>query len=85
MSKVIELTLIGKPGCHLCEDAESVVNQVLAEFDGLVTLTHRDILEDSELFAQYSEQVPVLLLNGKVHNYWRINQERLREAITKCL
>jgi len=77
-----ELTLIGKPGCHLCEEAEAVVAGVIADFDGEITLVQRNILEDDALFAKYSEEIPVLLINGKVHNYWHIDPDRLKAALT---
>jgi glutaredoxin len=86
----IQLTLIGKPGCHLCEDAELVTNTVLAEFRGAHTgvaasvqtsLELLNIEEDRELEAKYREEIPVLLINGKVHNYWRIDPIRLRAAL----
>jgi glutaredoxin len=82
VSPKFQLTLIGKPGCHLCDDAEAVVTNVLAEFPNQVSLTKQSILEDDELFARYSEEIPVLLINGKVHNYWRIDADRLREALS---
>jgi hypothetical protein len=84
----IELTLIGKPGCHLCEDAEVAVDRVLASFLAAnasveVSITQQNILDDAELAARYSEEIPVLLINGKVHNYWRIDEERLALALYK--
>jgi Glutaredoxin-like domain (DUF836) len=78
----IELTLIGKPGCHLCDDAEVVVLEVMSEFADSVSLTKQNILDDDALFARYSEEIPVLLIDGKVHNYWRIDPERLRSALS---
>lgn len=81
MSREIHLTLIGKPGCHLCEDAEAVVSSVLSEGLENVTLTKKNILEDDELFAKYSNEIPVLLIDGEVHNYWRIDPDRLRSAL----
>lgn len=82
----IELTLIGKPGCHLCEDAESAVDRVLVSFlaanpSVAVSITQQNILDDVELAARYSEEIPVLLINGKVHNYWRIDEERFTRAL----
>lgn len=82
----IELTLIGKPGCHLCEDAEAAVGRVLGAFEAKhksaeVSLSHLNILEDAELAAKYSEEIPVLLINGKVHNYWRIDEARFTAAL----
>ena len=81
MSQIIELTLIGKPGCHLCDDAEQVVDAVLKELELELSVDKKNILEDEQLFARYSEEIPVLLINGKVHNYWRIDPERLRSAL----
>jgi hypothetical protein len=90
MSQLVNLTLIGKPGCHLCDDARLVVNTVIAEFKSAhtgvnasvqVQLDEQNILEDDALFQQFSEEIPVLLVNGKVHNYWRIDPVRLRDAL----
>ena len=80
MSREILLTLIGKPGCHLCDEAEVAVQSVLDDFSD-VALEKENILENPELFGKYSEQIPVLLINGQIHNYWRIDTERLREAL----
>jgi len=86
----VNLTLIGKPGCHLCDDARLVVNTVAAEFKAAHTgvnasvqirVEEVDILEDDSLIAKYSEEIPVLLVNGMVHNYWRIDPIRLRDAL----
>jgi uncharacterized protein YutE (UPF0331/DUF86 family) len=83
VSREIVLTLIGKPGCHLCDEAELAVSSVIKDVSKTVSLTKLNILDDSELFDKYSEQIPVLLINGMVHNYWRIDNERLREALVK--
>ena len=86
MSNPIELVLIGKPGCHLCNDAREVVDEVVTEFiaghpAAPITITEQNILEDEALKLKYSEEIPVLLINGKVHNYWRIDDERLKRAL----
>jgi glutaredoxin len=80
------LTLIGKPGCHLCDDArdviESVVGKVREEPNSPeIVLDERSILDDAELHDRYVEEIPVLLINGTVHNYWRIDPLRLRTAL----
>ena len=76
------LTLIGKPECHLCEDARSVVAAVLADFDpASVSLTELSILDDPALLEQYAEEIPVLLIDGRVHNIWRVDPARLRSAL----
>jgi glutaredoxin len=90
MSTTIDLTLIGKSGCHLCDEARVTINAVVgafrAEYTGVarhiqVNLVEHDILVDEDLWNKYSEEVPVLLINGKVHNYWRIDPVRLRGAL----
>jgi len=83
-----ELTLISKPGCHLCEDAEAVIKRVLAEFAAerpsiSFDLIYKNILDDPALHARYAEEIPVLLIDGKVHNYWRIDPLRFVEALRK--
>ena len=86
MSALIELTLIGKPGCHLCDDAREVVDEVVADFlvrhPGVdIVRVEQDINADEALAAKYREEIPVLLINGKIHNYWRIDSERLTRAL----
>ena len=80
-----ELTLIGKPDCHLCEDARAVVAAVLDDFGGSVTLTELSILDDPALLEQYVEEIPVLLIDGRVHNIWRIDPDRLRSALAEAV
>jgi len=77
------LTLIGKPGCHLCDDARAVVTSVIADFSS-VALEEFSILDDTALYEKYVEEIPVLLVNGKVHNIWRIDPDRLRNALTEA-
>ncbi|MGO3885246.1 MAG: glutaredoxin family protein [Mycetocola sp.] len=76
------LTLIGKPGCHLCDDAREVVSSVLDAHPELsVTVEEQNILEDAELHDRYWEEIPVVLINDEVHNYWRIDPVRLERAL----
>ena len=79
----VRLTLISKPGCHLCDDARAVVQTVLAEFSG-VEFTELSILDDAGLFERYSEEIPVVLIDGAVHNIWRIAEGRLRDALSEA-
>ena len=85
MSTEIQLTLIGKPGCHLCDDAQTVIDAVLSEFETSIEVDNKNILDDDALFERYSEEIPVLLINGKVHNYWRIDPDRLRAELQKLI
>lgn len=87
MTQRIQLTLIGKPGCHLCDDARAVIEQVVANTDAaaLIDLEELNILENEELLAKYHDEIPVLLINGKVHNYWHIDPLRFRTALEELL
>ena len=80
------LTLIGKPGCHLCDDARAVVTGVIGDLSARegapqLTLDEVSILDDAALSDRYAEEIPVLLINGQVHNYWRIDPVRLTNAL----
>lgn len=80
------LTLIGKPGCHLCDDARVVVTRVIDDLGSRadapqLTLDEVSILDDAALNDRYAEEIPVLLINGRVHNYWRIDPVRLTTAL----
>lgn len=75
----VRVTLVGKPDCHLCEDAEAVVRAVCGELD--VGWEKRSITEDAELAEEYWEKIPVVLVDGVGHDYWRIDPVRLRAAL----
>lgn len=86
MTREHHLTLIGKPGCHLCDDARVVVQAVIAEVGSTdaaarISLEERSILDDAELAERYAEEIPVLLIDGEVHDYWRIDPVRLKTAL----
>jgi glutaredoxin len=73
------VTLYGKPGCHLCDDARAVVQAVCAELG--VGWTEIDITVDPELFEKYGEQIPVTFVDGRQHDFWRVDPARLRKAL----
>ena len=91
MSKLISLTLLTKPGCHLCEEAKTVVDSAIDKFKSeqssknSIELTEVNILEDQALLEKYSEEIPVLQINGATHAYWRIDPNRLEAAISELL
>ena len=57
------LTLYGKPGCHLCDDARAAVERVTARRE--VPLEQVDISRDPVLYKRYGERIPVLELDGE--------------------
>ncbi|EFE67871.1 redoxin [Streptomyces viridosporus ATCC 14672] len=74
------VTLVRKPGCHLCDEAQVVVEKVCGELG--VRWEQKDITRDPELHEQYWEQIPVVLVDGRQHTFWRVNEDRLRGALT---
>ncbi|MDX6350888.1 MAG: hypothetical protein QOF84_5678 [Streptomyces sp.] len=79
MAGMRTVTLIGKPGCHLCDDARVVIGKVAAELGAAVE--ERDINQDEELYRAYWEQIPVVLVDGEQHTFWRVDEARLRRAL----
>lgn len=74
------MLLLGKPGCHLCDDARAIVADVLAEFPE-VSFEERSILDDPALLDAYAEEIPVVLIDDRVHTIWRVDPARLRKAL----
>jgi glutaredoxin len=80
------VTLIAKPGCHLCDDARAVVDRVLGDLDrdGIgVQLVERNILEEPQLAARYADDIPVVLVDDRLHGRWRIDADALREDLLR--
>jgi glutaredoxin len=74
------VTVVTRKGCHLCEVAEAEVQRICAELG--VQWQPTDVDADPELRAEYGERVPVILINGEEHGYWRVEEDRLRAALT---
>ncbi|QMW65903.1 glutaredoxin family protein [Mumia sp. ZJ1417] len=74
------MVVYSKPGCHLCEDAVALVGQVCADLG--VTWREVDISGDAELMHVYGEQIPVTFVDGRQHDFWRVDPTRLRTALT---
>jgi glutaredoxin len=74
------VVLVGRQGCHLCDAARDVVRRV-AEDVG-VSWTEVDVDADDALLRAYSDQVPVVLVDGRQHDFWRVDEQRLRAALS---
>ncbi|MEJ2578232.1 MAG: glutaredoxin family protein [Kineosporiaceae bacterium] len=75
------MTLIGRPGCHLCAQAREVVARVGADLG--VSWEERVITDDPAWVRDYRETIPVLLLDGRVHAALRVDEVRLRDALLR--
>jgi hypothetical protein len=75
----VRVVLVGKPGCHLCDVAREIVDAVCADTD--TELVEVSLFDDPRLAARYADQIPVVLVDGSVHDMYRVNPERLRTAL----
>ena len=73
------VVLYGKPGCHLCEEARAVVAQVCEEMS--VRWVEVDVSTDPRLLRDFGEQIPVTFVDGRQHDFWRVDPDRLRTAL----
>jgi glutaredoxin len=73
------VTLVTRVGCHLCEQAEATLRAMAAELG--FAYTELDVDADPALRAEHSDDVPVILLDGRQHGYWRVEEKRLRRDL----
>ncbi|GGO69900.1 glutaredoxin family protein [Nonomuraea cavernae] len=73
------ITLLSRPGCHLCDDARAIISRVAAELG--MPWEEVDIDSSDELREKYWEMIPVTLVDGVQHDFWRVSEERLRAAL----
>ena len=79
MSDTARVLVLTRPGCHLCDEAHTVIHEVCTELD--VAWTERDITGDADLERDYGEQIPVTFVDGARHDFWRVDAQRLRRAL----
>jgi glutaredoxin len=73
------VTLYTRPGCHLCDDARAVVEAVCQELGE--TYDEIDITTSERLVRSFGEEVPVTFVDGRQHDFWRVDPARLRAAL----
>jgi len=73
------ITLLSRPGCHLCDDARAVITRVAADLG--VPWNERDITASDQDLKDYGEMIPVTLIDGVQHDFWRVDEHRLRRAL----
>jgi glutaredoxin len=71
------LVLLGRPGCHLCDDARAVLERVGAPFAEV------DITSDDTLHATYLERIPVVVLDGVERFELFVDEAALRRLLSK--
>ncbi|HUC59021.1 MAG TPA: glutaredoxin family protein [Streptosporangiaceae bacterium] len=72
--------LLSRPGCHLCEVAREVIERVAGELG--VPWSERDITGCEQDALEYGDMIPVTLIDGVQHDFWRVDEARLRAALS---
>ncbi|MDG4773157.1 glutaredoxin family protein [Solwaraspora sp. WMMD792] len=75
------ITLITRPGCHLCDDARAALARVAGQTGD--EWVEQDVTADIELERDYGERLPVVLLDGREHGYWRVEEQRLLDDLRR--
>jgi glutaredoxin len=73
------VVLYSKPGCHLCDDARAVIEGVCAELGE--SYDEVDITTSEDLMRSFGEEIPVTFVDGRQHDFWRVDPDRLRNAL----
>ncbi|MBB6173916.1 glutaredoxin [Nocardiopsis mwathae] len=75
------ITMLGKPGCHLCDEALEVIRRVAADLGARYEV--RDLTEaPQEEKDEYWDKIPVTFIDGARHDFWRVSEKRLRAALS---
>ena len=72
--------LYGRAGCHLCDTARTVIARVCDDLGE--SFAEVDIDCDPDLMHRFGEEVPVTFVDGRQHDFWRVDEARLRAALT---
>ena len=76
---MLELTLLGRAGCHLCDELAEALAPAVAT--GRVHLVHADVDAEATLSRRFGRHVPVLLAGGAVLCAHRLDAARLDSAL----
>lgn len=74
-----DVTLLVRARCPACETAKEAIGRICAELE--VSWRISDVDADPELRAEYGDRVPVILVDGREHGYWKVEEQRLRTAL----
>jgi glutaredoxin len=75
------ITLLSRPGCHLCDQARAVIERVAGELG--VGWTERDITASPEDMREHWDKIPVTFVDGVQVDFWRVSEDRLRAALAR--
>ena len=75
------VTIYSRLGCHLCDDAKNVLDSMREELNFEIVVINID--EDAELVKLYSDQVPVIHIDGEHHDFYKVDPVRFRSSLEK--
>ena len=75
------VTIYSRKECHLCEEALSVLQNLRADLKFEINEIFID--GDEDLEKLYGEQVPVTLIDGEQHDYWRVDPVRFKSSLER--
>jgi glutaredoxin len=78
---MVTVTLYSRQGCHLCENAETILAGLRKELDFSLEILYID--EKPELEKLHGTQVPVIHINGEHHDFYKVDEERFRTSLEK--
>ena len=79
----INIEILTKKDCCLCDDAKAVVERVLPDYPATLVLT--DIESDSTLFDAYKERIPVVRINDEDSFVYKAHEITLRKKLDKIM
>ena len=81
MSDSVAVTIFSRHGCHLCESAIAVAESLKESLNYSLEIIYID--GDEELELQHGEKVPVTLINGELHEIWRLESEKFKASLER--
>ena len=75
------ITIYSRHGCHLCDDAQNILESLREELNFVIDVI--DIDQDAELSKLYSDQVPVIHIDGIHHDFYKVDPLRFRSSLEK--
>lgn len=80
-----DVTLLVRAGCGSCAPALATLEAVCADFGLQVTCIDVDeaAATDPDLRAEFGDRLPVVLLDGREHSYWEVDEPRLRADLSR--
>jgi hypothetical protein len=76
-----EVTLLVREGCQACVAAGEDIARICGELG--ITWRVSDVDADPQLRGEYGDRVPVILVDGREHGFWKVEEQRLRAALTR--